>query len=56
VRFPAPVPVGSKLRATVTVAGAEYKPRGVEVVFTVSFEILGGGRPVCVADVVLLYR
>ncbi|WP_009476849.1 MaoC family dehydratase [Rhodococcus sp. JVH1] len=55
VRFPAPVPVGSALRVTVSVISGEQKPAGIEAVFRLTYEIDGGTRPVCVADVVVLY-
>ncbi|MDV6212843.1 MaoC/PaaZ C-terminal domain-containing protein, partial [Rhodococcus erythropolis] len=55
VRFPAPVPVGSALRVTVSVAAAQRKPAGVEAVFGLTYQVDGGTRPVCVADVVVLY-
>lgn len=56
VRFAAPVPVGAKLRATVTLTAAQPKPAGIEAVFTLTYEIPGAERPVCVAEVVILYR
>lgn len=56
VRFPAPVPVGARLRATVTLTAAVEKPAGIEAVFTLVYEIQGGVRPVCVAEVVIVYR
>ena len=56
VRFPAPVPVGSKVRATVTLTAAQRKQAGVEAVFGLVYETEGGSRPACVADVVVLYR
>ncbi|MEV4124440.1 MaoC family dehydratase [Nocardia sp. NPDC049707] len=55
VRFPAPVPVGSKIRAVVTLTGAHQKTSGVEAIFGLTYEIDGGTRPACVADVVVLY-
>ena len=55
VRFPAPVRVGSHVRATVTVMCARQKTSGVEAVFTLTYEIEGEARPACVADVVVLY-
>jgi acyl dehydratase len=55
VRFPAPVRVGSKIRATVSVMSARQKTSGVESVFTVTYEVDGGQRPACVADVIVLY-
>lgn len=55
VRFPAPVRVGSHVRAAVRVASAHQKTSGVESVFTLTFEIDGEDRPACVADVIVLY-
>jgi acyl dehydratase len=55
VRFPAPVRVGSQIRASVTVSSAQQKTSGVESVFTLSYEIDGERRPACVADVIVLY-
>jgi acyl dehydratase len=55
VRFPAPVRVGSQVRAAVTVASAQQKTSGVESVFTLTYEIDGEERPACVADVIVLY-
>jgi acyl dehydratase len=56
VRFPAPVPVGSRLRGAVTLRGAQRRPTGVEAVFDLFRELDGATRPACVAEVVLLYR
>ena len=55
VRFPTPVRVGSKLRATVAVMSARQKTSGVEAVFTLTYEIDGEPRPACVADIIVLY-
>jgi acyl dehydratase len=55
VRFPAPLRVGSRLRATVSVMCARQKTSGVEAVFILTYEIEGEPRPACVADVVVLY-
>jgi acyl dehydratase len=55
VRFPAPVRVGSKIRAKVSVMSAQQKTSGVESVFTVTYEVDGEQRPACVADVIVLY-
>ncbi len=55
VRFPAPVRVGSQVRAVVTVASAQQKTSGVESVFKLTYEIDGQARPACVADVIVLY-
>ena len=56
VRFPAPVPVGSNVRAAVGIASAEQKPSGIEVVFNVRFESDAASKPVCVAESLVLYR
>lgn len=50
VRFPSPVPVGSKLRMRATLAGADDVPGGVQMRVTQTFEIEGGEKPVCVAE------
>jgi acyl dehydratase len=55
VRFPAPLRVGSQVRATVSVMSARQKSSGVEAVFTLTYEIAGEPRPACVADVIVLY-
>lgn len=55
VRFPAPVPVGSQVRATVSVMSARQKTSGVESVFSVTYEVDGQQRPACVAEVIVLY-
>ena len=49
VRFPAPVPVGSKLRGTVTLEEVTEVAGGVQSAYTIVFEIEGGDKPVCVA-------
>lgn len=56
VRFPAPVPVGSKIRATAVVTSAKRRDAGVEVVFGLVFETDGSSRPACIADWVVIYR
>lgn len=50
VRFPAPVPVGARIRAGVTVEEVtDVAGGGVQSTLTVTFEREGGGKPVCVA-------
>ncbi|UQE73683.1 MaoC family dehydratase [Gordonia sp. PP30] len=56
VRFPAPVPVGSRIRGHVALTAAQSKPAGIEVVYTLTAELEGGQRPACVAECVVLYR
>jgi acyl dehydratase len=52
VRFPAPVPVGSRIRGRGEVVGVDEIPGGVQVVVRVTVEIEGGAKPACVADTV----
>ena len=54
VRFPAPVPVGSNLRAGVELTGVEDVNGGVQVAMRLTFEVEGATKPSCVAEV--LYR
>jgi acyl dehydratase len=53
VRFPAPVPIPSRLRASPKVKSVEDIPGGAQVVFEISFEREGGEKPVCVAETVV---
>jgi len=52
VRFPAPVPVGSRIRGRGEVISVDEIPGGVQVVVRVTVEIEGGAKPACVADTV----
>ena len=52
VRFPAPVPVGSRLRATARIAELTEAGGGVQLVTQVTIEREGGDKPVCVAETV----
>lgn len=50
VRFPAPVPVGSRLRARIFLLSVEDIAGGAQVVWRVTMEREGGDKPVCVAE------
>ena len=50
VRFPAPVPAGSRLRARLTLQQAEYIDDGMQMIWLVTVECEGSERPVCVAE------
>ncbi|MGI8493284.1 MAG: MaoC family dehydratase [Acidimicrobiales bacterium] len=50
VRFPAPVPVGSRLRVGAKLLSVEDVAGGVQVSEELTFEIDGGTKPVCVAE------
>ena len=52
VRFPAPVPVGSRLRATFEVVSVEEVEGGNQRTLKATVEREGGDKPVCVAEVV----
>lgn len=55
LRFPAPVPVGSRVRVVGEVLTVDEVPGGYQVAPRVTFEIEGGSKPACVADMVLRY-
>jgi acyl dehydratase len=55
VRFPAPVPVGSRLRATARIANVEDVTGGVQLTLAFTVEREGGEKPVCVAESVARY-
>ena len=55
VRFPAPVPVNSRVRAGVTVKSVEEVAGGVQIVSDIVIEREGGDKPVCVAESVSRY-
>ncbi|MYY11413.1 dehydratase [Streptomyces sp. SID4919] len=55
VRFPAPVPVGSRVRATAELRKVAEAGGGVQVTAAVTVEREGGDKPVCVAESVSRY-
>jgi acyl dehydratase len=55
VRFPAPVPVGSKLRVGVELIEVTDVEGGVQVTARQTFEVEGAEKPSCVADTVSRY-
>lgn len=52
VRFPAAVPVGSKVRGAGEVISAEEVKGGVQVVVRMTIEVQGSDRPGCVIDTI----
>ena len=54
VRFPAPVPVGSRLRGAVTLDSVTPSGAGFLVAATVTVEIEGSAKPACVAETLVL--
>ena len=55
VRFPSPVPVGSKVRAGAQLVSVEDVAGGAQVTMSVTFEVEGKEKPSCVAEVVYRY-
>ncbi len=50
VRFPAPVPVGSRVRLTATLADVEEVKGGYQITVAAAIEREGGDKPVCIAE------
>ena len=56
LRFPAPVPVGSRIRGVGELVAAEdTKDGAVQATIRVTVEVEGGGRPACVVDTISRY-
>jgi acyl dehydratase len=55
VRFPSPVPVGSRVRATFEVVDDDAQDWGAQVTMSATIEREGGDKPVCVAEIVFRY-
>ncbi len=55
VRFPAPVPVGSKIRLTATLADVEEVKGGLQLTVGGVVEREGGDKPVCVLEAVMRF-
>jgi acyl dehydratase len=50
VRFPAPLPVGQKVRMRAELVAVDDVPGGVQITTKATFETEGGDKPVCVAE------
>lgn len=55
VRFPSPVPVDSKVRVGATLKGVEDVTGGLQVCLEFVWELEGGAKPACVAEMLLRY-
>ena len=55
VRFPAPVPVGSRLRLAAELGSVEEVEGGVQAAVALTFELEGLAKPCCVAEVLIRY-
>jgi acyl dehydratase len=50
VRFPAPMPVGDKVRMRMELQSVDDIPGGAQITMKLTFEREGGDKPVCVAE------
>jgi acyl dehydratase len=55
VRFPAPLPVGSTVRAGAELASVREVAQGVQTTVRVTVQADGADKPTCVAEVVVLF-
>ena len=55
VRFPAPVPSGSRVRGTFRVEAVDELDSGFQATMTATVEREGGEKPVCVAELLFRY-
>lgn len=55
IRFPAPVPVGSRVRGCGELISVDEVKGGVQSVLRVTVEIEGSDRPACVVDTISRY-
>ncbi len=55
VRFPAPVPAGSKIRARFSLQSLKELPKAFEAVWSVVVERQGAEKPCCVAEWLVRY-
>lgn len=55
VRFPAPVPAGSKIRASLKLMAVEKIPNGLQLIWDITIEREGSSKPCCVAEWILRY-
>ena len=54
VRFPAPVPVGSRVRAGASISSTAETPAGIQVSLNWVIELENSTKPACVAETVVL--
>ena len=55
VRFPSPVPVGSRIRASARILSVEDVPGGAQVTNLVTVEVEGSEKPCCVVESIVRY-
>jgi acyl dehydratase len=50
VRFPAPVPVGSRIRGSAELVACDDVAGGIQTTIRITVEVEGGTKPACVVD------
>jgi acyl dehydratase len=50
VRFPAPVPVGSRIRGTAELVACDEVSGGIQTTIRITVEVEGSSKPACVVD------
>jgi acyl dehydratase len=55
VRFPAPVPAGSRVRATSRITSVAQLEGAVQAELSTTIEVEGGAKPACVAESIVRY-
>ena len=55
IRFPSPVPVGSKIRVGAKLVGVDDVAGGIQVAVEATFECEGAAKPSCVAELLFRY-
>ncbi len=55
VRFPSPVPVGARIRASATLTAVEEVAGGVQTTMVITVEVEGGSKPACVIESISRY-
>jgi acyl dehydratase len=50
VRFPAPVPVGSRVRGGAEITAVEDIPGGLQTTITITIQVEGSDKPACVIE------
>jgi acyl dehydratase len=56
LRFPAPLPVGSRVRLSARCVSVEGVSGGLQAVLGLTFEREGSAKPVCVAEIVFRFH
>lgn len=55
LRFPAPVPAGSRIHARTRVKAVEKLPKGMQLTMEIVTHVVGSERPSVINDLVILY-